>query len=89
MIIKYTRERGYLGEGDDPSLTLGNKYFVFGLIFHTDNFSNQVCIRRDSDGTPVLFDINYFDIVDGRIPNSWVIEQTDIGYDISPQNFFR
>jgi len=71
MIVKYVRERGYKGQGQDPSLTLGKHYYVFGFDIRPDGYPNYISIRRESDGTPVLFEYSCFEVVDPRIPDGW------------------
>jgi len=87
MILRYERERGYTGEGKDPSLTLGKQYFALGITFRVDN-ENLVSIQRESDGTPCLFRLCHFSIVDASIPKEWIIKSNNNGdYTIEPIEF--
>ena len=63
MIVRYFKERGYRGQGKDPSITLGNSYLVLGITFQLDGYPNQISIQRESDGTPCLFDLDFFEVL--------------------------
>lgn len=88
MIVRYVRERGYKGEGKDPSVTIGRDYIALGVTFRSDNYLDEVSLRRDSDGTPVLFELKYFDIIDGRIPYDWMLMPISVGHSLEPKEFF-
>lgn len=100
MMIRYARERGYKGEGRDPHVTLGRAYVVLGVVFRPAPYATQVCICTDadtkspphgqpySDGGPALFDMNFFDIVDPRIPAGWSMMDHGRGYyRLNPDEF--
>ena len=88
MIVRFSRKREYKGEEPDPSFTLGKNYLVFGIWFRAENKLTMVSIERDSDLTPVLVELQYFDIVDNRISDGWLIESySDYGYTVKPQEF--
>ena len=74
MMVKYVRDRGYKGAGMDPNLTLGKVYLVFGIVFRADfsNYPHQVIVESDADLTPSLWELQYFDLVDERVPEKWV-----------------
>ena len=71
MIVKYVRERGYQGEGKDPNFELGKSYLVHGVSLLSEGRSTMIGIQRDSDRTPVLIELKYFDVVDSTIPSDW------------------
>ena len=76
MIVKYVRERGYVGEGKDPHLTLGNEYIVLTLDYHmTDGF--QFSLLSDSEDDPGVWKAAFFDIVDTRVPEDFIFEFSD------------
>lgn len=86
MIARYARERGYCGEGKDPWLTLGKEYAVLGILIKLKKFSIQV--PSDDDDRPVFFDLQFFDIIDSRIPNGWNFFQRDVNtYNLCPTEF--
>jgi hypothetical protein len=82
MIVCYTRERGYKGSGVDRSLTLGKKYIVFGIDFRPNSleYPTKLGLISDSDGTPCLFELNFFDVVNEEIPPDWVFTHLGDGY---------
>ena len=90
MIAQYVKERGYAGAGVDPHLTLGKKYDVFTISFFSEQGHeiNEIIVRSDQDGTPAVFPLSCFQIVDGKIPSDWTIEQHDFeNYRIQPKEF--
>jgi hypothetical protein len=92
MIVRYVRARGYKGKGSDPVITIGKLYAVLSVVFRPAPHSMLVCICTDadaadhsdgkpySDGTPGLFDMSRFDIVDPRIPSEWSMLEHGGGY---------
>ncbi len=92
MIVRYARERGYKGLGQDPLLTIGCDYIVLGILFRPDSYANQVCIQTNktdgdhsdgkpyTDGGPGLFDIGFFDVIDSRLPPGWSLVDAGRGY---------
>ena len=92
MIVRYARERGYSGSGEDPLLTIGRDYVSLGIVFRPVPYTTQVCIETDvdagdhldgkpySDGGPGLFDLGFFDVVDPRIPPGWLMVDLGRGY---------
>lgn len=88
MIVRYARARGYQGDGKDPHLTLGKEYLALGVTFRSDTYPVQVSIQRDSDGTPVLCDLKFFDVVDPGLPDGWGIFSSSPGYySVEPSEF--
>jgi len=88
MIVKYTKERGYKGAGQDPSLTLGAKYIVFGMNIRSDGRPNTVSVLCDDEQYPVIFDISFFDVVDPNVPDGWCFLQlTEDIYRLCPKEF--
>lgn len=90
MIVSYVRERGYVGDGKDPNVTIGKKYLVFGIYLrpNSQEYPSLVTVLRDSDDYPVQFELKYFDIVDERLPENWVF--ADLGnayYRLCSQEF--
>ena len=74
MMIRYARKRDRKFEEKDTSLTLGKTYLVFGVTLRPDSLHRPtlVSILRDSDKTPVQFELQYFDIIDASLPGNWV-----------------
>ena len=71
MIVKYIKERGYQGEGKDPHLTLGKEYIAIDVSYKVFK-EIDVNLLCDSDGTPALFPLKYFQVVDESIPPDYV-----------------
>lgn len=89
MIVKYVRERGYEGRGVDPYLTLGRNYTVVDLTFKPHDSTYYVTLGdEDDEESGGVWDLKFFDIVDGRLPDGWVVTQFNHGIiGISPQEF--
>ena len=79
MIVKYARERGYQGKHMDPRITIDNFYIVFGLWFQSENRPKMVLIVSEDDKTPALFELQFFDIIDARIPEEWCFKEASYG----------
>lgn len=82
MIVRYVRERGYQGSGQDPSLTLGKEYMVFGVNSSLYRCQTELSVLSDKDDYPVIWDAKFFDIVDPRIPDGW-------GYHLFTEDYYR
>ena len=67
MKVLYSTARN---DGVDPSFTLGSSYMVLGVRFQTGS-APMIVVRRDSDGTPVLAELRYFDVQDSSVPADW------------------
>ena len=88
MKVLYARSRGYKGEGVDPHFTLGKTYIVLGVSFRPEGRPAMISIQRDSDNTPTMAELQYFDIVEPAIPGNWgVFNLGDGRYVIEPQEF--
>lgn len=88
MIVRYARKRDYSGEGHDPSFTLGNSYLVIGVDFIPLAQACMISVPRDSDGTPVLIDMQYFEVENAEIPPHWSFHTSKGGgYSICPDDF--
>lgn len=88
MKLRYARPRDYKGLGDDPSFTLGKTYVALGILFQPEGRPAMVTVQRDSDSTPVLVELQYFDVVAPAVPNDWNF--LDLGgerYSIEPREF--
>ena len=89
MIVRYSKERGYQGEGKDPNITLGRSYLVLGITFRPDGYSNLITIQSDSSGTPSLFDLDCFEVLDAALPSGWCFFELGRGryYRLEPKEF--
>lgn len=88
MKVRYTRTRAYEGQGTDPSFTLGNTYLVLGVRFQSDDRPIMITVQRDSDRTPVLVELQCFDVVDPAIPSDWCLFDFGGGcYSVEPSGF--
>lgn len=88
MIVMYARDRGFKGKGNDPHFTLGQLYIVLSFRITPDGFSNFFCIRSSSDGTPVLLESEYFDVVEPDVPTGWgLFDNKDGYYTLEPIEF--
>ncbi|MFN9001752.1 MAG: hypothetical protein ACK5VW_06815 [Holosporales bacterium] len=89
MIVKYARERGYEGEGKDPYLTIGKNYIIVNLSFRSFDANTYITLAEEDDGeSGSVWDIKYFDIVDGSVPSEWVVTKFDHGVVwLSPKEF--
>ena len=85
MIIKYVRLRE--DREEDLSFSLNSLYYCFGVEFSTYHNTVKATIQRDSDQTPVLVDLKYFDVVDESIPDDWILRPLAIGYRLCPLVF--
>jgi len=59
-------------EEKSPWLVVGKEYDVLGVYFQLKRHIVQVRLLGDSQPTPVLHDLAQFEVVDPRIPRSWV-----------------
>ena len=82
MMVRYVRERGYKGEGNDPYLTMNETYIVFFIIIGSGSSStpSMVSVACNSDGEPGMFELQYFDITDQRIPLDWGLHRNEGGW---------
>ncbi|WP_157221591.1 hypothetical protein [Herbaspirillum sp. YR522] len=88
MKVRYARLRDYKGQGDDPSFTIGKIYIALGVRFPPEGRSVMITVQRDSDSTPVLVELQYFDVIDPAVPNYWNFLDFDSGsYSIAPREF--
>ena len=88
MIVCYARERGYGGEGPDPSFTLGKEYIALDVLFLPDARPTLVTVQRDSDATAVMLELKFLDIVDPEIPADWCLVDLGNGrYSMRPKEF--
>ncbi len=88
MKVLYARPRGYKGQGDDPSFTLGMTYVALDVRFQPEGRPAMITVQRDSDGTPVLVELQCFDVVDSAVPNDWTFLDFGNGrYAIAPREF--
>ena len=85
MIIKYVRLRE--DREEDLSFSLNSLYHCFGVEFSTYHNTVKATIQRDSDQTPVLVDLKYFDVIDESIPDDWILRPLAIGYRLCPRVF--
>ncbi|KAA8734857.1 hypothetical protein F4V57_03610 [Acinetobacter qingfengensis] len=53
--------------------TFSKKYLCFGIQFNEYLQTTEVSVRRDSDGTPSLVEIEKFEIIDSKIPPDWQV----------------
>ena len=94
-MIRYVHKRDRKSEDKDPSLTLGKTYLVFGVTFRPNSLQQPtlVSILRDSDETPALFEIQFFDIVNEHLPDNWIFypfKHFGVSpgyYELSPKEF--
>lgn len=54
-------------------LTFNKNYFVLAIAFWPNGQPVRAVIQRDSDGTPCLFDLTYFSVVDEKYQISGVL----------------
>lgn len=88
MKVRYARPRDYKGQGDDPSFTLGKTYVALGVRFQPEGRPAMITVQRDSDSTPVLVELQCFDVVDPAVPNDWTFLDFGSGrYSIAPREF--
>ena len=91
MIVKYARERIYVGGGKDPHFSLGSIYLVFGLTFRLNSQGNSstVTLLSDMEEYPGAWDFCHFDIVDDSLPSDWVFYSLETRglYRLCPQKF--
>lgn len=88
MIVRYVKERGYVGPARDPSLTLGAAYIALAIEFRPTGQGHDICIQRESDGTPVLFPLALFEVVDPRIGSGWCLfDMGDSYFRLMPEEF--
>lgn len=78
MIVKYARSRDYKG-ALDPLLTMGKLYTVVSILFGGVTQPALISICTDDDNTPSLFDLKYFDVVDGHFPDGWTVRSYENG----------
>lgn len=90
MIVRYIKERGYKGEGKDPHLTLSKIYIVHGISFRPDslNYPKHLYLLSDTEKDSGLWDIQFFEFVDERVPPNWLFRDQGNGYYcLEPQEF--
>ena len=90
MIVKYARERGYKGQGKDPSVSLGKKYLAFGIDFRPNSleYPPLVIIWTDSEQNLAMFELSLFEIIVESVPTDWVFHDLGEGYlRLTPKEF--
>ena len=88
MKIKYIRARAYEGQGVDLNFTLGKTYLVLGVRFQSKERPTMVTVQRNSDKTPVLIELQCFDVIDTAIPSDWCFFDFGDGfYSVEPKEF--
>ncbi|PIE46915.1 MAG: hypothetical protein CSA42_05775 [Gammaproteobacteria bacterium] len=87
MIVKHTKLR----KPDDKALTLGKNYIVLIVDTEPNEQYPTICVRCDDDGTPAVFSLEFFDVVDPSIPTNWGWYELDSGikgcYRLQPDEF--
>lgn len=87
-MARYARARAYKGSGVDPSFTLGKMYLALGVQLQPTGRPAMIVVQRDSDGTPSLVELQYFDVVDPVIPSDWCFFDFGNGHHcIEPKEF--
>ena len=66
----------------NPSITIDKLYVVIGIV---DNYYGVV----DDDGEPIWFPRSIFDVIDGWIPDEWVLKEADEVCSCKPAEFSR
>lgn len=90
MMIRYVRERGYKGDGRDPHLTLGKDYLAVLLTFRPNSAEYPALVSVVTDGSDQssMFELNCFDVVDGRVPPDWIFQNPVSGwFSLLPKEF--
>lgn len=66
-----------------PWLTIGKEYLVLEMSVYP---GKKILYRLPSDenNSPVLFDSAQFEVVSGKIPTTWVIDQSKYSLTLSP-----
>lgn len=70
MIIKYLKDKD--PRNNIHSLIDKKEYVVLGVHFQ-NNLPCMVVLLNDKDNYPCLFDLQYFDVLDSRIPDGWIL----------------
>lgn len=87
MIVKHTKLR----KKNDKALTLNKNYIVLSMYMSPNDIYPEVTIRRDEDGVPVLFSLEFFDVIQSDIPDDWCLfelSSEDKGYySLEPKKF--
>lgn len=76
MIVKLTK----LSQNHNGSLTLGKDYIVIAISLRPDEKYPSITIRRDDDGTPCVFSLELFDMINSEIPQNWGWYELDSGF---------
>lgn len=88
MRVKFARPRSNVDQVIDPSFELGKSYLVLGVQFQSQNRPAMVTIQRDTDKTPVMRELQCFDVVDAAIPPDWFLFDFGDGcYSLEPMEF--
>lgn len=88
MRVKYARPRANEGQVMDASFELGNTYLVLGIQFQSENRPVMITVQRDTDKTPVMRELECFDVVDAAIPSEWCFFNFGDGcYRLEPREF--
>ena len=75
MIVKYTKL-----DDNNSSLTLGKNYIVISISIRPDEKQPLITIRRNDDGTPCVFSLALFDVIDSQIPQNWEGYELNSGF---------
>ncbi len=88
MKVKFVRLRTPESGVDDSSFELGKVYLVFGIQFQPGGRSPLVTVQRDTDKTPVMRELQYFEVVDSTVPDEWCLFDFGGGvYRLEPKEF--
>ncbi|APG31155.1 hypothetical protein [Granulibacter bethesdensis] len=75
-------EKNYL------DFTIGKIYPILGILYRSDGRPIMLTLQRDSDGTPVLMEMKFFQFVDHSVPDGWGFFDFGNGsYSLEPQEF--
>ena len=87
MIVKFTEPNHKHKE----SLTVGKMYIVITITIRPDEKHPSITVRSDDDGTPCVFSLDFFEVVDPKIPKNWGWYELNSGfkgyYRLQPTDF--
>lgn len=87
MIVKYVRERGYQGRGNDPLFTLNKDYIVLGYSIKQHDFLCEIDVVCDRENSPTMLDFQYCEVVDSSLPAHWIIKKNEYSFFTCPPEF--
>jgi len=88
MKVRFVRPRTPDSGEDDSSFELGKIYLVLGIQFQPAGPSPMVTIQRDTDKTPVMRELQCFEVVDTTVPDEWCLFDFGDGvYCLEPKEF--